>query len=126
MFSRLAYQFGREIVYDATWFSPVFVLKSLAKVMLEGTKKNNFHACVIIAKKRIVVWFQYAFCRNVSTNDHRVECLGLAIQLVTFLCCGNILTLDWWPIYEPSGLLVIVAPVVFPICRWKLGVDPIH
>jgi len=34
-------------------------------------------------------------------------------------CC------DRWAVMEPSGLLLIVAPVVFR-SRMELGVDPVH
>ena len=43
----------------------------------------------------------------------------------TFLIAVNILLLIGGQFMEPSGLLVIVAPVVFPIAM-ELGVDPIH
>jgi len=43
----------------------------------------------------------------------------------TFLIAVNILLLLGGQFMEPSGLLVIVAPVVFPIAM-ELGVDPIH
>ncbi|MBU1237773.1 MAG: TRAP transporter large permease [Gammaproteobacteria bacterium] len=43
----------------------------------------------------------------------------------TFLIAVNVLLLIGGQFMEPSGLLLIVAPVVFPIAM-KLGVDPIH
>lgn len=43
----------------------------------------------------------------------------------TFLIAVNILLLLGGQFMEPSGLLLIVAPVVFPIAM-ELGVDPIH
>ena len=43
----------------------------------------------------------------------------------TFLLAVNLLLLLGGQFMEPSGLLLIVAPVVFPIAI-KLGVDPIH
>ncbi|MBS8261613.1 TRAP transporter large permease [Roseibium polysiphoniae] len=43
----------------------------------------------------------------------------------TFLIAVNILLLIGGQFMEPSGLLLIVAPVVFPI-GMELGVDPIH
>ena len=43
----------------------------------------------------------------------------------TFLIAVNILLLLGGQFMEPSGLLLIVAPVVFPIAM-QLGVDPIH
>jgi len=43
----------------------------------------------------------------------------------TFLIAVNIILLIGGQFMEPSGLLLIVAPVVFPI-GIELGVDPIH
>lgn len=43
----------------------------------------------------------------------------------TFLIAVNLLLLLGGQFMEPSGLLLIVAPVVFPIAL-ELGVDPIH
>ena len=42
-----------------------------------------------------------------------------------FLIVVNIILLIGGQFMEPSGLLVIVAPLVFPIAI-ELGIDPIH
>ena len=44
---------------------------------------------------------------------------------VAFLIVVNVILLIGGQFMEPSGLLVIVAPLVFPIAM-KLGIDPIH
>ncbi|WP_322865691.1 TRAP transporter large permease [Aquicoccus sp. G2-2] len=44
---------------------------------------------------------------------------------VMFLIVVNVILLIGGQFMEPSGLLVIVAPLVFPIAL-KLGIDPIH
>ena len=51
--------------------------------------------------------------------------LGAGFNWFTFLIAVNILLLIGGQFMEPSGLLLIVAPVVFPIAM-ELGVDPIH
>ena len=51
--------------------------------------------------------------------------LGAGFNWFTFLIAVNILLLIGGQFMEPSGLLLIVAPVVFPIAI-ELGVDPIH
>jgi len=51
--------------------------------------------------------------------------LGIGFNWFTFLIAVNILLLIGGQFMEPSGLLVIVAPVVFPIAM-ALGIDPIH
>jgi len=44
---------------------------------------------------------------------------------ITFLIVVNIILLIGGQFMEPSGLLIIVAPLVFPIAM-ELGIDPIH
>ena len=44
---------------------------------------------------------------------------------VMFLIVVNVILLIGGQFMEPSGLLVIVAPLVFPIAI-ELGIDPIH
>lgn len=51
--------------------------------------------------------------------------LGAGFNWFTFLIAVNLLLLLGGQFMEPSGLLLIVAPVVFPI-GLELGVDPIH
>ncbi|MXN65239.1 TRAP transporter large permease subunit [Stappia sp. GBMRC 2046] len=51
--------------------------------------------------------------------------VGAGFNWFTFLIAVNLLLLLGGQFMEPSGLLLIVAPVVFPIAI-ELGVDPVH
>ena len=51
--------------------------------------------------------------------------LSAGLGPVTFLIVVNVILLIGGQFMEPSGLLVIVAPLVFPIAI-DLGIDPIH
>ncbi|NIY98035.1 TRAP transporter large permease [Salipiger sp. HF18] len=51
--------------------------------------------------------------------------LGAGLGPVMFLVIVNVILLIGGQFMEPSGLLVIVAPLVFPIAI-ELGIDPIH
>ncbi|MCH9758231.1 MAG: TRAP transporter large permease [Proteobacteria bacterium] len=51
--------------------------------------------------------------------------LSAGLGAVTFLIIVNVILLIGGQFMEPSGLLVIVAPLVFPIAI-ELGIDPIH
>ncbi len=51
--------------------------------------------------------------------------IGAGFNWFTFLIAVNLLLLLGGQFMEPSGLLLIVAPVVFPIAM-ELGVDPVH
>ena len=51
--------------------------------------------------------------------------LAAGLGPIMFLVVVNVLLLIGGQFMEPSGLLVIVAPLVFPIAI-ELGIDPIH
>ncbi|HMR51942.1 MAG TPA: TRAP transporter large permease [Amaricoccus sp.] len=51
--------------------------------------------------------------------------LSAGFGAVTFLIIVNVILLIGGQFMEPSGLVVIVAPLVFPIAI-ELGIDPIH
>ena len=51
--------------------------------------------------------------------------MGAGLGPIAFLLIVNIILLIGGQFMEPSGLLVIVAPLVFPIAI-ELGIDPIH
>ena len=51
--------------------------------------------------------------------------VGAGFGPIAFLILVNIILLIGGQFMEPSGLLVIVAPLVFPIAI-ELGIDPIH
>lgn len=51
--------------------------------------------------------------------------LSAGFGTITFLIIVNILLLIGGQFMEPSGLLIIVAPIVFPIAI-AMGIDPIH
>ena len=51
--------------------------------------------------------------------------LAAGLGPITFLIIVNIILLIGGQFMEPSGLIVIVAPLVFPIAI-QLGIDPIH
>jgi len=51
--------------------------------------------------------------------------LSAGLGPIAFLIAVNLLLLIGGQFMEPSGLIVIVAPLVFPIAI-ELGIDPIH
>ncbi len=51
--------------------------------------------------------------------------LGAGLGPISFLIVVNVILLIGGQFMEPSGLIVIVAPLVFPIAI-ELGIDPIH
>jgi C4-dicarboxylate transporter DctM subunit len=51
--------------------------------------------------------------------------LAAGLGLISFLIVVNVILLIGGQFMEPSGLIVIVAPLVFPVAI-QLGIDPIH
>jgi len=47
------------------------------------------------------------------------------LGVVAFLLFVNVLLLVIGMVMEPSGLILIMAPILFPVAM-KLGIDPVH
>ncbi len=102
-------------------FFPAFFGGETRKVMLEGTK-TTVMLMFIIANALL---FAHTLSAERIPQVVTEWMLGVGFNWFTFLIAVNILLLIGGQFMEPSGLLVIVAPVVFPIAM-ELGVDPIH
>jgi C4-dicarboxylate transporter DctM subunit len=68
--------------------------------------------------------------KHVLTDDQIPQTIAAAMLSsglgpITFLIMVNVILLIGGQFMEPSGLIVIVAPLVFPIAM-ELGIDPIH
>jgi C4-dicarboxylate transporter DctM subunit len=51
--------------------------------------------------------------------------IGTGVGLIGFLLIANILLLAAGNFMEPSSIVLILAPILFPIAM-KLGIDPVH
>ena len=95
----------------------------------EDTRKTLFEA----GKLTIMLMFIIAnalILKHVLTEERIPQMiteamLGAGFGPILFLIVVNIILLIGGQFMEPSGLLVIVAPLVFPIAI-QLGIDPIH
>ncbi len=95
----------------------------------EDTKKSLLDA----GKLTIMLMFIIAnalILKHVLTEERIPQMiteamLGAGFGPIMFLVIVNIILLIGGQFMEPSGLLVIVAPLVFPIAM-ELGIDPIH
>lgn len=69
----------------------------------------------------------FAFVLTSERIPHEIAELIISIGLPTwgFLLIVNIMLLIAGNFMEPSGILLIMAPILFPIAM-KLGIDPIH
>ena len=91
------------------------------KVVLDATK-TTVMLMFIIANALI---FAHVLASERIPQTITEWMLSSGFNWFTFLIAVNILLLIGGQFMEPSGLLLIVAPVVFPIAM-ELGIDPIH
>ena len=95
----------------------------------EDTRKTLFEA----GKLTIMLMFIIAnalILKHVLTEERIPQVitetmLAAGLGPIAFLIVVNVILLIGGQFMEPSGLLVIVAPLVFPIAV-QLGIDPIH
>jgi C4-dicarboxylate transporter DctM subunit len=111
----------RNFVLLVKGFFPALFGEETRKTMLEGTK-TTVMLMFIIANALL---FAHTLSAERIPQMVTEWMLGVGFDWFTFLIAVNILLLIGGQFMEPSGLLVIVAPVVFPIAM-ELGVDPIH
>ncbi len=105
------------------------LVKVLEVFWHQDTKKTLFEA----GKLTIMLMFVIAnaiILKHVLTEERIPQAiteamLGAGFGPIAFLIVVNIILLIGGQFMEPSGLLIIVAPLVFPIAI-QLGIDPIH
>ncbi len=104
-------------------------LRVLSVLWHEDTRKSLFEA----GKLTIMLMFIIAnalILKHVLTEERVPQAITEAMLAagfgpIMFLVVVNVILLIGGQFMEPSGLLVIVAPLVFPIAI-TLGIDPIH
>lgn len=111
----------RANVENVLFAIPAFFHRDTKATLLEAGKLTIM-LMFIIANALIL--------KHVLTDEqipqHITEAmLAAGLGPITFLIIVNIILLIGGQFMEPSGLIVIVAPLVFPIAI-ELGIDPIH
>jgi C4-dicarboxylate transporter DctM subunit len=107
----------------------MIIWRSLSVLWHEDTKRSLFEA----GKITIMLLFIIAnalILKHVLTEERIPQAITEAMLSagfgpIMFLIVVNVLLLIGGQFMEPSGLLIIVAPLVFPIAI-TLGIDPIH
>ncbi|MGB0845443.1 MAG: TRAP transporter large permease [Thiolinea sp.] len=113
--------FVRWVVQTVIWFVPTFFHKDTRDTLFEAGKLTIM-LLFIIANALIL--------KHVLTEERIPQMIteamiGAGLGPIAFLIMVNVLLLIGGQFMEPSGLLIIVAPLVFPIAI-ELGIDPIH
>ncbi|MCW9048952.1 MAG: TRAP transporter large permease [Deltaproteobacteria bacterium] len=112
---------GRNFSLLVRKFFPALLGSDTRETMLAGTK-TTIMLMFIIANALL---FAHTLSAERIPQMVTEWMMGAGFNWFTFLIAVNILLLIGGQFMEPSGLLIIVAPVVFPIAM-ALGVDPIH
>ncbi|WP_375342069.1 TRAP transporter large permease subunit [Yoonia tamlensis] len=113
--------FAKGVANSVVYFVPAFVHKDTRAALFDAGKLT-ITLMFIIANALLL--------KHVLTDEqipqHIADAmLGAGMGPITFLIMVNVILLIGGQFMEPSGLIVIVAPLVFPIAI-QLGIDPIH
>lgn len=102
-------------------FGRAFFNEDTRKVLVDASKTTIMLMFIIVN----ALLFAHVLTSERIPDAITELMLGYGFNWFTFLIAVNVLLLIGGQFMEPSGLLLIVAPVVFPIAM-ELGVDPVH
>jgi C4-dicarboxylate transporter, DctM subunit len=112
---------GRNLWLIVSRFFPALVHADTHKVMVESSRTIIMLMFIIVN----ALLFAHVLTSERIPDAITDWMLSMGFNWFTFLIAVNVLLLLGGQFMEPSGLLLIVAPVVFPIAM-QLGIDPIH
>ncbi|MDQ0314101.1 TRAP transporter large permease [Amorphus orientalis] len=112
---------GRNLKAIGIGFFPALTHQDTRKVMVDASKTTVMLMFIIVN----ALLFAHTLTSERIPDAITELLLSYGFNWFTFLIAVNILLLIGGQFMEPSGLLLIVAPVVFPIAM-ELGIDPIH
>ena len=112
---------GRNLMLMGRNSLTVFFNEDTRKVMVDASKTTIMLMFIIVN----ALLFAHVLTGERIPQAITDLMLDAGFTWFTFLIAVNILLLIGGQFMEPSGLLLIVAPVVFPIAM-ELGVDPVH
>ncbi|UOM33152.1 TRAP transporter large permease [Acuticoccus sp. I52.16.1] len=109
-------------IAEALAFTPLTIVHpDTRKVMIDASRTTIMLMFIIVN----ALLFAHVLTSERIPQAITSWMLDAGFNWFTFLIAVNVLLLIGGQFMEPSGLLLIVAPVVFPIAL-ELGVDPIH
>jgi C4-dicarboxylate transporter DctM subunit len=112
---------GRNLALMARNFLRTFFNPETRKVMVDASRTTIMLMFIIVN----ALLFAHVLTAERIPQAITDLMLNAGFNWFTFLIAVNLLLLLGGQFMEPSGLLLIVAPVVFPIAL-QLGVDPVH
>lgn len=111
----------RNVLLTVIYFFPGCFHADTKKVLIDAAKTTIMLMFIIVN----ALLFAHVLTSERIPQAITDWMIGAGFNWFTFLIAVNILLLIGGQFMEPSGLLLIVAPVVFPI-GMELGVDPVH
>jgi C4-dicarboxylate transporter DctM subunit len=108
------------------FFVAVFVykdmgLKQVSKVLLDSANMSAMLLYIITN----AVLFSYLLTSEQIPQAMADWMIGQGLGAVGFLLMVNLLLLLAGNVMEPSSIVLITAPILFPVAT-KLGIDPVH
>jgi C4-dicarboxylate transporter DctM subunit len=96
-------------------------LKDVPKVLLSSANMSAMLLYIITN----AVLFSFLMTHENIPQAMADWMMGTGIGVIGFLLMANILLLLAGNFMEPSSIVLILAPILFPIAM-KLGIDPVH
>ncbi len=108
------------------FFVAVFVykdmtLKGVPKVLLDSANMSAMLLYIITN----AVMFSYLMTSEQIPQELAAWMLDKGLGIIAFLLFVNVVLLLAGNVMEPSSIVLIMAPILFPVAM-KLGIDPIH
>ncbi len=96
-------------------------LSSVPKVLLSSANMSAMLLYIITN----AVLFSFLMTHENIPQAMADWMLGQGVSVIVFLLVVNVLLLAAGNFMEPSSIILIMAPILFPIAM-KLGIDPVH
>lgn len=96
-------------------------LKDVPKVLLNSANMSAMLLYIITN----AVMFSFILANENIPQELTAWMIDMGLGHIAFLLAVNVLLLMAGNFMEPSSIMLIFAPIVFPIAM-KLGVDPVH
>ena len=96
-------------------------LRKVGKVLLDSANMSAMLLYIITN----AVLFSFLMTSEQVPQALTSWLLGMGLGPITFLLAVNILLLLAGNVMEPSSIILIMAPILFPVAV-KLGIDPVH
>lgn len=96
-------------------------LKQVPKVLLDSASMSAMLLYIITN----AVLFSFLMTSEHIPQDMAAWIMDKGFGMISFLLVVNVLLLLAGNVMEPSSIVLIMAPILFPVAM-KLGIDPIH